>query len=95
MFKNDNKWNANLSETEKPLFTETSIMKENKKLFKNDNVWEVSVSESFTETVTKLQSKETDIKHKWQMITKMRVLVLEEKHQLESKKKVVFKYRTF
>ena len=95
MFKNDSKWNANLSETEKPLFTETSIMKENKKLFKNDNVWEVSVSESFTETVTKFQSKETDVKHKWQMITKMRDLVLEEKHQLESEKKVAFKYRTF
>ena len=106
VFKNDNKRNANLNETEKPLFTETryqagdfannsdSIMRDDGKLFKNDNGWELSVNESFTETVTKLQSKENDIKHKWEKIIKMRDLVLEEKHQLESKKKVSFQYHT-
>ena len=102
VLKNDNKWNANMSETEKPLFTETryqegdfannsdSIMRDDGKLFKNDNGWEVSVNESFTETVTKLQSKESDIKHKWKKIIKMRDLVLEEKNELESKIKVPF-----
>ena len=62
---------------------------------KEDNIWKVSVNESFTEIVSKLQSKENDIKHKCEMITKMKDLVLEEKHQLESKKKVVFKYYIF
>ena len=102
VFKNDNKWRANLSETEKPFFTVTryeavdfennsdSIMRNDEKLFKNDSGWELSVNERFTETVTKFQSKESDIKHKWKKIIKMRDLVLEETNELESKIKVVF-----
>ena len=103
VFKNDNKWNANFSEKEKSLFTETrhetpdfannteSIMKDYGNFFKKDNEWEVSVNDSLTETVNKLQSKESDIKQKWEKVIKMRDLVLDEQHQLESKIKVAFK----
>lgn len=64
---------------------------ENDELFRIDEDCEANISEIFSETITKIQSAERDLKRKYEKLQEMKDQVLEGGKELEAKIQVIVK----
>lgn len=72
-----------------PSYQHLKSVKENyQNTYGEENCWKDSINESITETVAKMQSKEEDMKARFEEILKVETAALDFKKELEEKQKV-------
>ena len=72
-----------------PSYQHLQSLKENyQNTYGEENCWKDSINESITETVAKMQSKEEDMKPRFEEILKVETAALDFKKELEERQKV-------